>query len=139
MIHQFDEFQANKTAADAALNNPKINVLWSHEPRAFLGTDGFEGLEVEDLKTNERKILKGGAGVFVFVGYAPQTQLFAGQMPLDKWGGASADPMTQETTRPGIFIAGDLRSKPFKQITTAVSDGTVAALSAQKYLRSLAL
>ena len=137
MIHQFDEFQANKTAADAALRNPKIKVLWSHEPRAFLGTDGFEGLEVEDLKTKERKILSGGAGVFVFVGYVPQTQLFADQMPLDKWGGAVADPMTQETTRPGVFVAGDLRSKPFKQITTAVSDGTVAALSAQKYLRSL--
>ncbi len=138
MIHQFDEFQANKTAADAALKNPKIKVLWSHEPRAFLGSDGFEGLEVEDLKTKERKVLKGGAGVFVFVGYVPQTQLFAEQLMLDKWGGAEADPMTLETKLPGVFIAGDLRSKPFKQITTAVSDGTVAALSAQKYLRSVA-
>jgi thioredoxin reductase (NADPH) len=139
MIHQFDEFQANKTAADAALKNPKIKVLWSHEPRAFLGgEDGFEGLEVEDLKTKQRKVLKDGAGLFVFVGYTPQTQLFAGQLPLDKWGGAEADPMTQETKLPGVFIAGDLRSKPFKQITTAVSDGTVAALSAQKYLRALA-
>ena len=53
MIHQFDEFQANKTAADAALKNPKIKVLWSHEPRAFLGTDGLEGIEVEDLKTRK--------------------------------------------------------------------------------------
>lgn len=137
MVHQFDEFQANKTAADAALSNPKIKVLWSHEPRAFLGTDGFEGLEVEDLKTKERKVLKGGAGVFVFVGYSPQTQLFADQLVLDKWGGAEADPMTQETKIPGVFVAGDLRSKPFKQITTAVSDGTVAALSAQKYLRAV--
>ncbi len=139
MIHQFDEFQANKTAAEAALKNPKIKVLWSHEPRAFLGGEnGFEGLEVEDLKTKQRKVLKDGAGLFVFVGYTPQTQLFAGQLPLDTWGGAQADPMTQETTLPGVFIAGDLRSKPFKQITTAVSDGTVAALSAQKYLRALA-
>ena len=137
MVHQFDEFQANKTAAEQALKNPKIKVLWSHEPRAFHGNDGFEALEVEDLKTGERKVLKTGAGVFVFVGYVPQTQLFAEQLPLDRWGGADADPMTLETKIPGVFIAGDLRSKPFKQITTAVSDGTVAALSAQKYLRSL--
>ena len=137
MVHQFDEFQANKTAAEQALNNPKIKVLWSHEPRAFHGNDGFEALEVEDLKTGERKVLKTGAGVFVFVGYVPQTQLFAEQLPLDRWGGADADPMTLETKIPGVFIAGDLRSKPYKQITTAVSDGTVAALSAQKYLRSL--
>jgi len=138
MVHQFDEFQANKTAAEAALANPKIKVLWSHEPRAFhADSTGFTGLEVEDLKTGERKVLKEGAGVFVFVGYVPQTQLFVGQLPTDKWGGAEADPMTLETKLPGVFIAGDLRSKPFKQITTAVSDGTVAALSAQKYLRSL--
>ena len=137
MVHQFDEFQANKTAAEQALKNPKIKVLWSHEPRAFHGNDGFEALEVEDLKTGERKVLKTGAGVFVFVGYVPQTQLFAEQLPLDRWGGADADPMTLETKIPGVFIAGDLRSKPFKQITTAVSDGTVAALSAQKFLRSL--
>jgi thioredoxin reductase (NADPH) len=139
MVHQFDEFQANKTAAEQALKNPKIKVLWSHEPRAFhADTKGFSGLEVENLKTGERKVLTGGAGVFVFVGYVPQTQLFAGQLPTDRWGGAEADPMTLETKMPGVFIAGDLRSKPFKQITTAVSDGTVAALSAQKYLRSLA-
>lgn len=140
MVHQFDEFQANKTAADQALKNPKIKVLWSHEPRAFhagQGDEGFQGLEVENLKTGERKVLKEGAGVFVFVGYVPQTQLFDGQLALDRWGGAEADPMTLETKIPGVFIAGDLRSKPFKQITTAVSDGTVAALSAQKYLRSL--
>jgi len=118
------------------LGNPRIKILWSHEPRAFIGADGFEGLEVEDLKTRQKKILKGGAGVFVFVGYTPQTQLFTGQLALDKWGGAEADPMTLETKIPGVFIAGDLRSKPFKQITTAVSDGTVAALSAQKFLRS---
>jgi len=139
MVHQFDEFQANKTAAEQALKNPKIKVLWSHEPRAFHGSDatGFEGLEVENLKTGERSVLKEGAGVFVFVGYVPQTQLFDGQLPLDRWGGAEADPMTLATKLPGVFIAGDLRSKPFKQITTAVSDGTVAALSAQKFIRSL--
>ena len=137
MIHQFDEFQANKTAADALLANPKVKVLWSHEPRAFIGTDSFEALEVENLKTKERKVLKNGAGIFVFAGYVPQTSLFQGQIPLDKWGYINADPQTMETVIPGVFAAGDNRSKPFRQITTAVSDGTVAALSAQKYLRGL--
>ena len=140
IIHKYEELKANGTAVQKALKNPKIKFLASHSPRAFHGSEssGFEGLEVEDLKTGERRVLDEGSGVFVFIGYDPQTQLFASQIPLDSRGGAKADPMTLETMIPGIFIAGDLRTKPFKQITTAVSDGTVAALSAQKYLQSLA-
>ena len=137
LIHQFDEFQANKTAADALLANPKVKVLWSHEPRAFIGNDSFEALEIEDLKTKRKMVLKDGSGIFVFVGYTPQTNLFQGQISLDKWGYIEADPQTMETVIPGVFAAGDNRTKPFRQITTAVSDGTIAALSAQKYLRGL--
>ncbi|OHD13134.1 MAG: thioredoxin-disulfide reductase [Spirochaetes bacterium GWD1_27_9] len=134
IIHQFDQFQANKTASDEALNNPKINVLWSHEPRAFVGTDRFEKLEVEDLKTKEKKVVDNIEGIFVFVGYVPQTELFKDQLKFDKWGYVEADE-TLKTNIPGVFVAGDVRSKQFRQITTAVSDGTVAALSVQKYLR----
>ncbi len=141
IVHKYDALKANGTAVEQALKNPKIKLLGGHKPRAFKGTEGtgFEGLEVEDLKTGETRVLDEGAGVFVFIGYDPQTQLFASQLPLDSRGGAKADPMTLETMIPGVFIAGDLRTKPFKQITTAVSDGTVAALSAQKYLRSFGL
>lgn len=136
IIHQFDEFQANKKAAEELLKNPKVKVLWSHEPRAFIGTSQFEKLEVENLKTKEKTLLENYAGLFVFVGYVPQTGLFEGQIPMNQYKYIDANPNTMETSIPGIFAAGDLRDKPFRQITTAVADGTIAALSAQKYLRS---
>ncbi len=136
VIHQFDTLQANQTAADAALAHPKFSFLWSHEPRAFLGQERFEKLEVEDLKTKERKILSHAAGVFLFVGYVPQIALVEGQLPKDEWGALLCDERTMATAIPGVFVAGDVRSKLYRQITTAVSDGTIAALSAQKVLRS---
>ena len=136
MIHQFDTFQANAVAIEEALNNPKIEVLWSHEPRAFLGKDGFEALEVEDLKTGEKKILDQAAGLFVFVGYQAQNDLFKNDVTLDKWGNVIATE-DMETNIPGIFVAGDIRSKKYRQITTAVSDGTIAALQAERYIREL--
>jgi len=136
IIHQFDVFQANKTASDELLKNPKVNVLWSCEPRAFLGDDKFEKLEIEDLKTGERKILAEGDGIFVFVGYVPQTELFKDQIKLDKWGYVETDE-TLKTNIDGVFVAGDVRSKQYRQITTAVSDGTVAALNAQKFIRGI--
>lgn len=134
IVHQFDEFQANKTASDELIANDKVEVLWSHEPRAFLGEDQFETLEVEDLKTGEHKKIK-ASGVFVFIGYVPQTDLFAKEIELDKWGCVVAKEQSMETNVPGVFVAGDVRSKLFRQITTAVADGTIAALSAQKYLK----
>ncbi|HBN07323.1 MAG TPA: thioredoxin-disulfide reductase [Cyanobacteria bacterium UBA8530] len=133
VIHQFDAFQANQTAIDELQSNPRVEVLFSHEPRAFLGEGQFERLEVEDLKTKERKILSGAAGVFLFVGYVPQTELFE-QLKLSEGGYVEANE-DMATDIPGVFAAGDVRRKNYRQITTAVSDGTIAALSAQKYLR----
>ncbi|HBI38028.1 MAG TPA: pyridine nucleotide-disulfide oxidoreductase [Spirochaetia bacterium] len=135
IIHQFDEFQANKTASDEALENPKIKVLWSHEPRGFYGNGTFKYLEVENLKTKETIKLENGSGVFVFIGYVPQTELFAGKLNMDKWGYISAQE-DMSTNIPGVYVAGDVRSKLYRQITTAVSDGTIASLSAQKYLKN---
>ncbi len=135
VVHQFDEFQANKTASDELLANDKVEVLWSHEPRAFLGNSQFETLEVENLKTGKRKKLEAYAGLFIFIGYVPQTELFADAIELDRWGCVVANEQTLETNIPGVFVAGDVRSKIFRQITTAVADGTIAALGAQKYLK----
>jgi thioredoxin reductase (NADPH) len=133
IIHQFDTFQAEAATAKEALENPKINVLWSHEPRAFLGETALDHVRVEDLKTHETKQLKTD-GVFIFVGMVPRTDLLKGLVPLDKWGCVeTADDMA--TAIPGLYAAGDIRAKKFRQITTAVADGTIAALAAQKFLR----
>lgn len=136
MIHQFDEFQANKTASAELLNDPKVEVLWSHEPRAFLGGEAYEKLAVEDLKTGEKKILDQADGVFVFIGYVAQTEAYDGQVSVDKWGCVETD-ADMQTDVAGVYCAGDVRAKKYRQITTAVSDGTIAALTAEKYIQKL--
>jgi thioredoxin reductase (NADPH) len=133
VIHQFDDFQAEALTAKEAIENPKIKVLWSHEPRAFLGNGNLDRLRVENLKTHETTELPTD-GVFVFIGMLPRTELLKDVVALDKWGCVETDD-AMATTIPGLYAAGDIRAKKFRQITTAVADGTIAALAVQKYLR----
>jgi thioredoxin reductase (NADPH) len=136
LIHQLDHFQAEASTAEEALRHPKIKVIWSAEPRAFEGEGGLRALTIEELATKERRTLPTD-GVFVFVGYAPRNDLVRGLLPLDRGGYVVAGEDTG-TAIPGLFVAGDLRAKPFRQITMAVADGTAAALSAQRFLKDLA-
>ncbi len=133
IIHQFDQFQAEASTAKEAVEHPKIKVMWSHEPRAFLGAGTVDRLQVENLKTKETQELKTD-GIFIFVGMVPRTELLNGVVPLDKWGCVETDD-SMATAIPGLYAAGDIRAKKFRQITTAVADGTIAALAVQKYLR----
>ena len=135
IIHQFDQFQAEPTTAEEALHNPKISVLWSHEPRAFLGEGTVQRIRVEDLKTHATRELATD-GVFIFCGMTPQTGLLKGYVTLNPQGYVETDE-AMGTKVPGLFAAGDIRVKRFRQITTAVADGTIAALAAQKYVREL--
>jgi thioredoxin reductase (NADPH) len=133
IIHQFDQFQAEAATAKEAVEHPKIKVLWSHEPRAFLGEGTVDRLRVENLKTKEVQELKTD-GIFIFAGMVPRTELLKDVVPLDKWGCVETDD-SMATSIPGLYAAGDIRVKKFRQITTAVADGTIAALAAQKFLR----
>jgi thioredoxin reductase (NADPH) len=134
IVHQLDHFQAEAATAEEALHHPKIKVIWSSEPRGFHGEKGLEELEIENLQTKERRRL-GTDGVFVFVGYVPRTDLVKGLVPLNQLGYVETGE-DMSTPVPGLFVAGDVRSKTFRQITTAVADGTVAALAAQKYVKA---
>ena len=133
IIHQFDHFQAEAATAEEALHNPKIKVIWDSEPRAFVGEGGLQSLTIENVKTKARTVLKTD-GVFVFIGYVPRTDLVKGVVPLNKWGYVETGE-DMSTPVPGLYVAGDLRSKSFRQITTAVADGTIASLAAQKYVK----
>jgi thioredoxin reductase (NADPH) len=133
VIHQFDEFQAEPASVHELRENPKVRILLSHEPRAFHGDGGLQSIEVEDLATRERKTLPTD-GVFIFVGMVPRTDLLKGYVVLGQ-GGYVETSEAMETKVPGLFAAGDLRVKRFRQITTAVADGTIAALAAQRYLK----
>ena len=136
IIHQFDHFQAEAATTEEALKNTKIKVIWDSEPRAFIGEGGLQALSIENVKTHQKVELKTD-GVFVFIGYVPRTDLVKGVVPLNKWGYVETGE-DMSTPVPGLYVAGDLRSKSFRQITTAVADGTIAALAAQKYVKQAA-
>jgi thioredoxin reductase (NADPH) len=133
IVHQFDHFQCEASTAQEALANPKIKVIWNSEPRAFLGEKALERLRIENVKTHEMSEMATD-GVFIFVGMAPQTEMLKDVLTLNPCGYVETDE-GMGTSVPGLFVAGDVRSKKFRQITTAVADGTIAALSAQKFLR----
>jgi thioredoxin reductase (NADPH) len=133
IVHQFDHFQAEPVSAAEALESPKIEVIWNSEPRAFVGENQLEKLRIENVKTKEVRELATD-GVFIFVGYTPRTDLVKGLVRMNEWGYVE----TQEdmsTEVPGVYVAGDIRSKRFRQITTAVADGTIAALAVQKFVK----
>jgi len=132
MVHQFDAFTANKQAQEKLFANPKISTLFTHEPRSFVREGDKIITEVEDLKTKERKKLVSD-GVFVFIGMKPNIEMFKDKLELDKWGYVKTDEDMQ-TSMPGVYAVGDVISKKYRQITTAVADGTIAAIAIAKEL-----
>jgi thioredoxin reductase (NADPH) len=108
-------------------------VIWDSEPRAFLGENQLDKLRIENVKTKEVRELATD-GVFVFVGYVPRTDLVKGIVKMNQWGYVETGE-DMSTDVPGVYVAGDIRSKRFRQITTAVADGTIAALAVQKYVK----
>jgi thioredoxin reductase (NADPH) len=132
MVHQFAKLTANKKAQEKLLANPKISVLYEHEPRSFTREGNIIITEIEDLKTKQRKRLTSD-GVFVFIGFKPNIALFNEKLELDQWGYIKTDE-DMRTSIPGVYAVGDVISKKYRQITTAVADGTIAAISIAKEL-----
>jgi len=133
IVHQFDTLQANKEAQKRAFEDPGIEILFEHEPREFKKYGNMDmGVVVEDLKSGERRELKTN-GVFVFVGFVPNIDMLGDSLELDDWGYLKADD-EMRTSIDGVYAVGDVRSKAYRQITTAVADGTIAAISISKNL-----
>jgi thioredoxin reductase (NADPH) len=132
MVHQFDKLSANKQAQEKLFANPKISVLFETEPRSFRLEGNKMITEIENLKTGERSELSSD-GVFVFIGMKPNISLFQDKLALDQWGYVKADE-DMRTSVPGVFAVGDVISKKYRQITTAVADGTIAAIAIAKEL-----
>ena len=127
IIHQFDKLTANKTAQDKAFANPKITFMLESEPRAIEKAGDRMRTTVENLKTGQRTIVESD-GIFIFVGMSPNTGLFGKVLTYDPWGYINTDEDMQ-TNIEGIYAVGDVRSKKYRQITTAVADGTIAAIA----------
>jgi thioredoxin reductase (NADPH) len=132
MVHQFDKLTANRQAQEKVLNNPKIEIVFEHEPRAFRREGDKIITEIENLRTKERNELLSD-GVFIFIGMKPNIDLFKGQLDLDKWGYIKTDE-DMKTSLEDIYAIGDVISKKYRQITTAVADGTIAAMAIAKEL-----
>lgn len=132
IVHQFDQLQANQLAQDTARANPKIEFFLSHEPRAFEKTATGMKVMVEDLKSKEQKTLETD-GVFVFIGMKPNLDIDREGLDMDSFGYIKTDAV-MHTTIPDVFAAGDIAAKPIRQITVAVSEGTIAAVQAIREL-----
>lgn len=137
VVHQFAQLQANKVAQEQAFADPKIEFVFEHEPREFIH-DGstVSRVVVEDLRTHELKELTCD-GVFIFAGMSPNLDLFAERFDLDRFGYVKVDE-EMRTSVPHVYAAGDIVSKRYRQMTTAVSDGTIAAIVAAKEIAALA-
>lgn len=138
LIHMLDHFQAFAHAIEEARQNPKIEIIMPSRIKAFNGDEKVESISIENLMTNEVYDLKLD-GVFVFIGYEANTDFVQGRcIELNERNEIITDDKLQ-TNIPGVFAAGDAIAKRYRQITTAVSDGTLAALNAMEYIRQRSL
>ena len=141
VIAREPEFTCAKSIADKVLEHPKVEVKFNTEILEASGTEMINYAKFINNKTGETfeyhaKKEDGSFGIFVFVGYAPQSQLFKGILELDKFGYIMSNE-NMETNVEGVYVAGDLRPKALRQIVTAVSDGAIAAISAERYVIEL--
>ncbi len=135
LIHRRDTLRADKIYEAQLKNAGNIEFLWNSTVSDLLGQDVLSGIQVTDLLTGEDRELP-VEGLFVSIGRAPATSLFRQQLTLDSQGYVAADESTR-TSLPGVFAAGDVRSKALRQIVTATADGAVAVHYAQEYLQAL--
>ncbi|WP_346858339.1 FAD-dependent oxidoreductase [uncultured Draconibacterium sp.] len=134
IVHQFDHFQAFEHAIQEAKNNPKIEFVMESELRGFYGNGQLQKVKIEHLPTGKMSELSTD-GTFIFIGYQPNTEDLADLIELNMRNEIVVD-SDMKTSVKGVFAAGDCINKKYRQVTTAVAEGTIAALSVSEYLRS---
>lgn len=135
VIHRRDEFRAIKSSVNKLLANDNVTVLWDSVVESINGTETVESLDIRNLKTGDSSKLE-VAGVFIAVGYIPNSQIYKDIVATDDNGYIIAGENT-ETNVPGIFAAGDIRTKDLRQIITAASDGANAITAVERYLNKI--
>jgi thioredoxin reductase (NADPH) len=136
LIHRRDELRAEKMLQKKLMENKKIEIIWDSAVDEVIG-DGepknVTGIKVKNLKTNEIQEMKID-GLFIAIGHDPATALFKEQLDMDKEGYLLTKPDSTETNIPGVYAAGDVKDKTFRQAVTAAGMGCMAALEAEKFL-----
>ena len=136
LIHRRNELRAEKMLQEKLKANKKIEIIWDSVVDEVLGTNepkSVNGIKIKNTKDNEIKELKID-GLFIAIGHDPATSLFKNQLKMDKDGYLITKPDSTETSIPGVFAAGDVKDKIFRQAVTAAGMGCMSALEAEKYL-----
>jgi len=135
LVHRRNALRATKLLQERALAEQKIAFVWDTVPLRILGEAGVEEIELKHVKSGRLSRLRVD-GLFVFVGYDPNNGLLKGLLELDSYGFVVTD-NDLKTSVPGVFAAGDIRSKLLRQISTAVGEGATAAFAAERYLENV--
>ena len=136
LIHRRNELRAEKMLQEKLKSNKKIEIIWDSVVDEVLGTNepkSVKGIKIKSTKDNSIKELKVD-GLFIAIGHDPATSLFKDQLKMDKEGYLITKPDSTETNIPGVFAAGDVKDKIFRQAVTAAGMGCMSALEAEKYL-----
>jgi thioredoxin reductase (NADPH) len=133
VIHRRDSLRASKIMQDRALSSPKIRFAWDSEVTEVLGDDRVAGLRLRNLKTGEVSTLP-VTGMFVAIGHDPRSELFAGKLATDPDGYLLVDQPSTRTAVDGVFAAGDVVDRTYRQAVTAAGTGCAAALDAERWL-----
>jgi thioredoxin reductase (NADPH) len=133
LVHRRDTLRASKIMQDRAMANPKIRFVWDSEVAEVLGEDRVTGLRLRNLRTGEESTLP-VTGMFVAIGHDPRSELFAGQLATDSDGYLLVQTPSTRTEISGVFAAGDVVDRTYKQAITAAGSGCAAALDAERWL-----
>jgi thioredoxin reductase (NADPH) len=135
LIHRRDQLRGAKYLQERVFQTGKVEVHWDSQVLEFQGQDNLKGAKLLNVKTGETTLLP-VTGAFIAIGMQPNSDWLKDLLPMDEWGFLLTDEI-MATDIPGIFAAGDIRAKLWRQISTAVGDGSVAAIAAENYLEEL--
>jgi len=138
LIHRRNELRAEKMLQKKLKENKKIEIIWDSVLEEVLGNEkpkGVTGIKIKNVKTNKTTQLN-VHGLFIAIGHDPATSLFKGQLEMDKEGYLITKADSTQTNKPGVFAAGDVKDKVFRQAVTAAGMGCMSALEAEKFLAS---
>jgi thioredoxin reductase (NADPH) len=133
IVHRRDSLRASKIMQDRAIANPKIRFVWDSEVVEVLGEDRVSGLRLRNVKNGEESTLP-VTGVFVAIGHDPRSELFTGQLPTDNDGYLLVEHPSSRTSIDGVFAAGDVVDRIYRQAVTAAGTGCGAAIDAERWL-----
>ena len=139
LIHRRDKLRAEKILQDRLFNNKKIEIIWNHKVKEFIGNDdpvSLKKVKLENTIDGSEKLLE-TSGAFIAIGHDPATSLFKGELEMDNENYIITKPDSTETSIKGIYAAGDVKDKIFRQAVTAAGMGCMAALEAEKFLSEI--